>query len=218
MQRSAPAPAVNPVPAPPPSSSSRPAATPESGSRPTEQERQQRNETAPDAPSAAGSASFDGDAKVDRDYTKVPQELESKFEEYDLGDALRPTIINPGSTWTKKMQKALLAAPEVKTLGADEQRTEKDAAFDLLDALTKSGALTLDHASLHVVVAATHCFDKTVLETVVQDNTNPIDRVERSSLIMASTVHKKPVTALLNQAQRQRVIEASPMLCLSEGA
>ena len=30
-------------------------------------------------------------------------------------------------------------------------------------------------------MAATHCFDKTVTETVVEDNINPIAKVERSS-------------------------------------
>ena len=53
---------------------------------------------------------------------------------------------------------------------------------------------------LHVVIAATHCFDKTVLETVGQDNVNPIDKVERSTLIMASTVHQVPVSSLIQPA------------------
>jgi hypothetical protein len=33
----------------------------------------------------------------------------------------------------------------------------------------------LSHATLHIVVAATHCFDKTVTETVIQENLNPIE-------------------------------------------
>jgi len=54
------------------------------------------------------------------------------------------------------------------TLGLDEQGKERQRAFDLLDALTKSGALSVDMASLHVVIAATHCFDKTLMNTLIQ--------------------------------------------------
>merc|ERR1712107_52250 len=121
-----------------------------------------------------------------RDYTQVPRQMDEKFDKLDTDAALRPTIINPSETWIKKAQQSLLAKPKTSLLGRDEQKTEKDAAFDLLDALTKSGALPLTHASLHIVVAATHCFDKSVTETVVRDNINPIEKVERSSLIMAS--------------------------------
>jgi len=96
------------------------------------------------------------------------------------------------------------------------KKTEKDAAFDLLDALTKSGAISVDHASLHIVVAATHCFDKTVMETIVQDNMNPIDKVERSTLIMATTVHQQPASALIRDAQLPRVKAASPMLFVDD--
>merc|ERR1712072_653974 len=113
-------------------------------------------------------------------------------------------------------QKALLASPTTSTLGGDEQKKEKDAAFDLLDALTKSGALPVDHASLHIVVAATHCFDKTVTETVVQDNVNPIDKVERSTLIMATTVHQQPASALIRDAQLPRVKVSSPILFIDD--
>merc|ERR1711879_304835 len=126
-----------------------------------------------------------------------------------MGGALRPTIITPGATWTKKEQKALLAQPLEKRLSTSEQKQEKDAAFDLLDALTKSGALPIKHASLHVIVAATHCFDKTIMETVVQDNVNPIEKVERSSLVMASTVHQVAVGDLIQQSQRARLVGVS---------
>jgi len=41
-------------------------------------------------------------AGCQRDYTQVPIEMDRRFEEFDLDGALRPTIITPGSTWTKK--------------------------------------------------------------------------------------------------------------------
>jgi len=147
-----------------------------------------------------------------RDYSQVPKEMDKNFEELDVDSQLRPTILTPSGSWTKQAQKSLLASATTNSLGSDEQKKEKDAAFDLLDALTKSGAMPVEHASLHIVVAATHCFDKTVTETVVQDNVNPIDKVERSTLIMASTVHQQPAAALIKDSQLPRVKGASPML------
>ena len=35
---------------------------------------------------------------------------------------------------------------------------EKNKAFDLLDALSKSGSISLDAVELHIVIASTHCF------------------------------------------------------------
>merc|ERR1719428_2138223 len=146
------------------------------------------------------------------DYTEVPKEMDKQFEALDKDGLLRPTIINPGEVWTKKAQKALLGNPQTSKLYSDEQKSEKQKAFDLLDALTRSGGLPVDHASLHVVLAATHCFDKTVVDTVVQDNVSPIEKVEHSTLIMASTLQRKPASQLVQPSQLARVQDASPIL------
>eukprot|EP00750_Incisomonas_marina_P020343 INCI3969.1.p1 GENE.INCI3969.1~~INCI3969.1.p1 ORF type:complete len:111 (-),score=19.42 INCI3969.1:82-414(-) len=76
-----------------------------------------------------------------------------------------------------------------KTLYADEQRQERSRAFDLLDALSRSGGMALEGCTLHVMVAATHCFDRTLMDTLVKDNVDPIIRAESSELIMAATLH-----------------------------
>ncbi|CAE7717420.1 unnamed protein product, partial [Symbiodinium pilosum] len=152
-----------------------------------------------------------------RDYTQLPAQLDQRFDQLETGGALRAAILSLSDTWTKRSQKALLAATTETSLGADEQKKEKDAAFDLLDALTKSGALPLVNASLHVVVAATHCFDKTVTETVIQDNMNPIENVERSALIMASTIHQQPLGALVRASHQARLRATSPSLFLMLG-
>ena len=97
----------------------------------------------------------------------------------------------------------------------DIENTERKKTFDLLDALTKSGALSIDYASLHVVIAATHCFDKTLMDTVIQNNINPIEKVERSFLIIASTIQRRDVTKLIANEQIERVSTYSPMLLQS---
>ena len=146
------------------------------------------------------------------DYTKFPSLLDRRYEELDSDSVLRPTIINPGSDWSKKSFKSLMSEAETKTLYTNDQVLEKNAAFDLLDALSKSGALVMHSASLHVVIAATHCFDKSLMDTVVQGNVNPIERVERSALIMASTIHERSASDLISENQKSRVLMYSPQL------
>ena len=84
--------------------------------------------------------------------------------------------------------------------------------MDLLDALTRSGTLAVDEASLHVVLAATHSFDKTLMATVVQDNVDPIEKLERSALILGAAVHSLPVEALVTPESLPRIKTFSPAL------
>lgn len=161
-------------------------------------------------PGAPGSTVTSADGLID--YTRIPGELDRKFDEIDEDSALRPTIINPGDSWSRSSQKGLLSEPVAATLAPREQETERNRAFDLLDALSRSGALPIHHASLHVVIAATHCFDKTLVDTVIQDNVNPIEKVERSVMIVATTVHGRPAAELLAADQRERFLALSPRL------
>ncbi len=147
------------------------------------------------------------------DLTSMPRKLDAAYEKLDTDSALRPTIITPGSPWRKQEQVSLLARePRTSTLHAVEQDAAQRAAFDLLDALSRSGALPLRHAALHVVLGATHCFDQSLMDTVVQRNVNPIERVERSTLIMAATLHGRPAAELLRRDQLPRVAAHSPAL------
>ena len=164
------------------------------------------------------------------DYTKVPSTLDSNMEAVDTEKALRPTTIKPGDQWTLKSAKSLLSASgpgaaahgdnrTTSTLDKDRQTKEKHRALDLLDALSRSGELPLADCELHVIVAATHCFDDSLMDTVVQKNVNPIERVERSLLVMAGTIHGgMPVPRMLKAAETARVKAASPMLFLESGS
>ncbi len=92
------------------------------------------------------------------DFTAIPKQLDSKFEAHDTDSALRPTIIKTDSTWSRLRQENLLTKAQKSSLGPEEIKSEKSKAFDLLDALSRSGSLPIACAELHVVVAVTHCF------------------------------------------------------------
>eukprot|EP01001_Neometanema_parovale_P000630 NODE_106_length_3330_cov_60.169941_g98_i0.p1 GENE.NODE_106_length_3330_cov_60.169941_g98_i0~~NODE_106_length_3330_cov_60.169941_g98_i0.p1 ORF type:complete len:701 (+),score=186.69 NODE_106_length_3330_cov_60.169941_g98_i0:1046-3148(+) len=146
------------------------------------------------------------------DYTRVPKEMDKRFLALDSDHSLRPTIITPGDVWNKSAQDGLLSKPRDFCLSDSELEDEKNKAFDLLDALSRSGSLPIHEASFHVVIAATHNFDKNLMDTLIQKNVNPIEKVERSALIMAETVQAKPVVDLILPAQAERVRTYSPLL------
>jgi len=155
---------------------------------------------------------FESKGEGDIDYLAIPTTMAVQFNRLDQDQALRPTIVAAGAPWQRKHQEGLLAQPQEQSLGNDQQETERDKAFDLLDALSCSGALPCEHASLHVILAATHCFDATLVNTVIQQNVNPIEKVERSTLIVATTVHGKNAQELIKADQVERVHTYSPIL------
>ena len=221
MMSAPPLPPPLPPPAAPmaPSSVPAPAAVPVSPVAATPTPEPAQPEPQPtDGAEGGGGGGVDVSAVVAgaRDYTKVPAQMDRRFEALDEDGALRPTIIKPAEPWSKTSQNGkLLEKPTTRSLGGDDLEAEKVAAFDLIDALTRSGALPFEHAALHVVIAATHCFDRSVVETVVRANRNPIEKVERSALILAETIHQQPVDALLSDddpSLRERVEAASPQL------
>eukprot|EP01063_Lacrimia_lanifica_P013502 TRINITY_DN20147_c0_g1_i1.p1 TRINITY_DN20147_c0_g1~~TRINITY_DN20147_c0_g1_i1.p1 ORF type:complete len:891 (+),score=297.58 TRINITY_DN20147_c0_g1_i1:57-2675(+) len=156
------------------------------------------------APPAEGGGSFS--------LSSLPAVLEERYRRLDTDGCLRPTTIETGTTWTKKFRRTLVTNHESITLQATRQQVVRDEAFDLLDALTRSGLLPLSGVDLHVVVTATHCFDKTLVDTVIQNNVNPVEKVERSVLVVASAVHGVPVADLVTPGHAERLSELCPQL------
>lgn len=150
------------------------------------------------------------------DYTKVPGKLDQLHDKYDGKSSVRATIINPGSVWKLRSQEALLAPQTSSTLDTKEQTTSRDATFDLLDALSRSGGLSLDHASLHVVIASTNNFDQSLLDAIIRSNVNPIEHVERSMLLISSAIHDASAVDLIENSQVPRVTAHSPQLLTLE--
>jgi len=48
------------------------------------------------------------------------------------------------------------------------------------------------------------------MKTVVQDNLNPIDRIENATLIVASTIHTVSVTGMIKDSQLPRIQNSYP--------
>jgi hypothetical protein len=150
---------------------------------------------------------------IGEDFTLIPKVLDAKLETYDTDSALHSTIIKAGSTWTRKRQENFLTRPISSTVQSDEIATEKKKAMDMLDAISRSGTLPIACAELHVFVAVSHCFDNDVLGTVIQDNVNPIEKVERSALLLASTIYGEPVQSLIrNEKDVQRLTASFPQV------
>jgi len=79
----------------------------------------------------------------------------------------------------------------------------------LLDSLSKSGCISFEHASLHVIIASTHCFGETLMNTVLKDNINPIEKLEHSILLISSTVHKKDISEIIMESEMNKLTYSS---------
>ena len=51
----------------------------------------------------------------------------------------------------------------------------------------------------------THCFEKSLVATVIEDNVNPIDKVEKTSLVMAAAIQGVAPTSVVTPAVRVRI-------------
>jgi len=150
------------------------------------------------------------------DFTLIPKELDAKLEKHDKDGSLRSTIITAGTHWRSIRQENFLTGSKQSTLSPDTTLTEKKKAFDLLDAISRSGTLAIECSELHVVVAVSHCFDNDILGTIIQDNVNPIAKLERSSLMLASTIYGQPATNLIRN--EQDTLRLRPLLLEPESA
>jgi len=124
------------------------------------------------------------------------------FESFDKDGALHPTKVTAGEPWSRKQQKNLLSKEEQgsQLLSGDDIKTDTNKAFDLLGALSRSGSLPIVSGELHAIVRVRHCFEQSVMDIVIRENINPIDKMDFSTLLLASTIHKVNVPALLHDS------------------
>uniref|UniRef100_A0A6B2KY13 TerB-C domain-containing protein n=1 Tax=Arcella intermedia TaxID=1963864 RepID=A0A6B2KY13_9EUKA len=150
------------------------------------------------------------------DYTKIPTSLDDKYGKYDEDNALHATTITASTPWSMSFQANILSPRQTKSLEVADLETAKNAAFDLLDALTCSGAILVEDADFHVLLGVAHQFEKSLMGTLVQDNINPIEKLERSVLLTATTVMGKDVKELVKEEVLERIRMHSPNLLAAD--
>ena len=161
------------------------------------------NAIAPDrlGPSASqsGKATAVGDGAID--FTAVPMILDAAIEQYAQGASLRSTTIKLSDWWTRNRQDNLLVQPTAAVLHSDDLKTERNKAMDLLDALSRSGSLPIPFSELHVIVSVTHCFEHDIIQTIIQDNINPIEKLEQTTLLVGSAIYGVPACELISNRE-----------------
>jgi hypothetical protein len=141
------------------------------------------------------------------DFATIPKKLDRVFESFDKDGALRTMTIKTGDEWTRTRQENLLTKMETTKLTPNDKKTETNKALDLLDALSRSGSLPIASGELHVVIGVRHAFERNVMATVIEDNVNPIEKVDYTSLLIGSTVHQVDIPTLLaNSAEPPNLV------------
>ena len=115
----------------------------------------------------------------------LPARMEAAFDEAGLTE-VRPTIISAGKSWLRESPRQLGSVERShQFLDTKARSRAKDATFDLLDLLTRAGALNLASAELHIVVCNTVSFEHCLVDVLVKRNLDILDRVDKS-LALAS--------------------------------
>ena len=158
------------------------------------------------------------DKPVGEDFTLLPKVLDEKLEEDDKNGYLRSTIIKTASNWERKRQDNMLVPMIRSSLSISDIGSERSKGFDLLMAISRSGALPIDAAELHVIVAVSHCFENNLMATVIQDNINPIEKVEASMLLLASVIHDTSPGLLTSPPEEPFLKEMSSSTSIVNGS
>ena len=138
------------------------------------------------------------------DPTMIPKILDKKLEIHDKEGALKSTIMQVGSPWERLRKKNLLVPAQRSSLSDKDKEHDKQQAMDLLVAISRSGSLPIVQSELHIIITVSHCFQNDVVSTVIQDNINPIRKVEQSLLMLGSVIYEKGYEAMLAPAHKER--------------
>ena len=122
----------------------------------------------------------------ENNFMKIPEILDETFK--DGND--HAVLVNLSKIWEKRTTEFFIE-DEVseKSLLECDQEDERNSCFDLLDALTKSGTISISDATLQILIINNHAFDKNLIKTVIEDNLNPIESIKKSLFTLAKVLH-----------------------------
>ncbi|KAJ9460387.1 hypothetical protein DIPPA_02834 [Diplonema papillatum] len=113
--------------------------------------------------------------------------------------AVNPVLVRAGDTWVLNSTSGkLLAPPSTILLSTEKQLNHKLQTMSLLDSLTRTGTLPLVDTVLHIIASNVSAFDKDLMDTLTQDNVNPIDQAELSLIAAACALYGQPPGHYLN--------------------
>ncbi len=72
--------------------------------------------------------------------------------------------------------------------GWDKDKRRRNECVDLLEALSKSGVVTLDHAEIHIVHSSCHVFAENCIDCIVRSNVDLLDVFDNAVQVIQTTI------------------------------
>jgi hypothetical protein len=123
--------------------------------------------------------------------SQIGSKLNSMLDRADCS-SINQTVISVAAaeSWTRQdWGDGFLAQCRETALGSELQRAEKNKVFDFLEVISNGGISPFEEgAALHVIVAAVHSYQQSIVETVVQENKDPISEMEREWDVFTSVI------------------------------
>mgnify|MGYP003385721902 CR=1 FL=1 len=167
---------------------------------------------------SGGEFIFSGRSATVVDISSLPQVLDRKLNNHNRyqhgansgadtavpdhrsnSTSVQANILHVAPVWTRKRQASLVGGPGAareENLLVREQKAEWTRVMDLLDMITKSGALDLDgtgQVAMHVVVSSTCRFEDSLINSIIRGNINPINELDSTLAVIAATIHNTTI-------------------------
>jgi len=92
------------------------------------------------------------------------------LEQFDTDNALRSTIIKTSQDWSWEQRDLLSTEFTKKKWQSEKIERAKKSAFDLLDAISRSGTLPIKCSEVHIVIGISHCFENDIMYVYCSSN------------------------------------------------